>query len=76
MSLSATKLREHLYETLDTVLETGAPVEIIRHGRRLLIVADSPPSRTARLEPNETVKGDPGDLVDLAWDGSRPGSSP
>ncbi len=43
--LSVTKLRQDIYRVLDSVLETGEPVEILRGGRKLLIVpAEARPS--------------------------------
>ena len=38
--LTASKLRANVYRVLDQVLETGVPVEIERHGRRLRIIAE------------------------------------
>jgi prevent-host-death family protein len=65
---SVTKLRANLYRLLDRVLETGVPVEIERHGRRLLIVPADRKGRLERLEPHdEYIGGEPGDLVHLDW---------
>jgi hypothetical protein len=36
--LTPSQLRQDVYRTLDQVLETGVPVEIERHGRRLRIM--------------------------------------
>lgn len=74
MAISASKLRENIYQVLDGVLATGVPVEIERNGRRLRIVADEPASRLARLTPHEgAVSGDPSDLVSLDWSGEWEG---
>lgn len=44
--ISTTHLRQDIYRILDAVLETGQPVEVLRGGRRLLIVpADGPVRR-------------------------------
>ena len=40
-AISATKLRRNLYDILDSVLDTGIPVEVERNGRRLRIVPRS-----------------------------------
>jgi len=45
-TLTASKLRANVYRVLDQVLETGVPVEIERHGRRLRIV----PASRGRVE--------------------------
>jgi prevent-host-death family protein len=70
MKITASKLRENVYKILDQVLETGAPLEIERRGRKLRIVpADDPPRRKLdRLEPRpKTIAGDPQELVHLDW---------
>jgi antitoxin (DNA-binding transcriptional repressor) of toxin-antitoxin stability system len=72
MKVTASKLRENIYKLLDQVLETGAPVEIERRGRRLRIVAaDEPPrDKLSRLSRHsDTIVGDPQDLVHLDWSG-------
>lgn len=67
MSVTATQLREDIYQILDKVLETGEPVEILRNGRRLRIVAVDPPSKLARLMKRDCIVGDPDDLTSLDW---------
>jgi antitoxin (DNA-binding transcriptional repressor) of toxin-antitoxin stability system len=69
MAITASKLRESIYRILDSVLETGQPVEIVRRGRLLRIVpGDEPRKRLADLEPHPgLIKGDPEDLVHLDW---------
>jgi hypothetical protein len=70
MRMTASRLRENIYKVLDHVLETGAPVEIERRGRKLRIVPadDAPRRKLERLEPRPgTIVGDPEDLVHLDW---------
>ena len=70
MKLTASKLRQDIYRVLDRVLETGEPVEIERHGRRLRIIADEPPSRLDRLvRRTDVVIGDSDDFVHMDWSG-------
>ncbi len=72
--LTLTALRQQLFKIVDRVIETGIPVEIERHGHRLKIVLDDPPSRLANLRPHSSIVGDPEDLVDLetdAWQHER-----
>lgn len=65
--INPSQLRSNLYRILDEVLESGEAVEVLRHGRRIRIVADSPP-RLAALPPHpEAVRGDLEDLVELDW---------
>jgi hypothetical protein len=66
--ITPSRLRANIYRVLDRVLESGIPVEIERHGRRLLIVPADRESRVANLRPHpEYLRGDPEDLVHLDW---------
>jgi hypothetical protein len=67
MTLTASKLRENVYRILDRVLETGEAVEVVRKGRVLRIVADTPSSRLARLKRRACIRGNPDDLVEIDW---------
>ena len=46
--ITATHLRANIYRILDEVLTTGEPIEIVRKGKTLRLVSESPPKR--RLE--------------------------
>jgi len=50
---------------VDQVLETGVPVEIERHGKKLLLIPATPVSTLANLKRRQVIIGDPDDLVDL-----------
>ena len=68
MPLTATELRSNLYRVLDHVLETGESVDIVRNGRVVRLVPDTPRLRLDALEPHpDSIVGDPGDLVHLDW---------
>ncbi|MFV2069001.1 MAG: hypothetical protein ACC645_18700 [Pirellulales bacterium] len=72
MSLTASKLRENIYKILDSVLETGVPVEIERSGRVLKIVCadDAPRSKLDNLEEHPGfLLCEPEDLVHIDWSG-------
>ena len=75
MIYNATALRKNIYSVLDSVLESGVPVEIERNGKRLRIVPDEPAGRLARLEPHLIVNGNTADLADLHWDDSWTGGT-
>jgi Antitoxin Phd_YefM, type II toxin-antitoxin system len=67
---SVSRLRADLYRVLDSVLETGVPVEIERRGKRLRIVAAEEASALDRLTPRPGyIEGDPETLVHLDWSG-------
>ena len=66
--LTATALRQDLYNLLDQVLETGEPIEIERKGRVLRIEADQPRSKLDNLVPDDSyIIGDPDDIVHMDW---------
>lgn len=65
--LSATKLRQNLYQILDQVAQTGVPVEIERNGRIIRIVASDPPSKWDRLDKHDTLQVDPESIVEIDW---------
>ncbi len=68
MPYSATKLRANLYKVLDTVLQTGVPVEIERKGKRLKIVLVDPPDKLANLKPRpKYIVADPEGIVHIDW---------
>lgn len=67
MTVSASRLREDVYKILDSVIDTGEPVEVLRKGRILRIVVDTPPSRLARLKKRDCIRGNPEDLLDIDW---------
>lgn len=67
MRVSASRLRQDIYRILDSVIETGVPVEIERHGKILKIVPPGESSKTAGLTPREYLNTEPEDLVHLDW---------
>jgi hypothetical protein len=70
MVISATELRQNVYRLLDEVLESGVPLEIERHGRRLRITAEDAPSKLDRLVRHpDYIVGDPEDFVHIDWSG-------
>jgi len=73
MTYSATKLRQNLYNILDSILEKGQSVEIERNGHILRIVPEKHHSIWERLEPHQIVKGDPEELVSMDWTDSGSG---
>lgn len=72
MLLSASKLRENIYNILDEVLETGTPVMIKRRGRLLKIMPEKPSKqdKLKALEKHEdTLLCDPEEIVHMDWSG-------
>jgi hypothetical protein len=65
--LTASQLRSDVYRVLDSVLETGVPVEIERKGRTLKIVAEVPPSKLSRLTKRQVMNSAPDAIVHLDW---------
>ncbi len=74
MPITASHLREDVYNILDAVLASGEPVEVVRKGRILRIIAEQPAtgqpsSKLARLRKRDCIVGDPEDLVETDWSG-------
>lgn len=68
MAYSITALRADLYRLLDQVLETGRPIEVERHGRRLRIAPVERGEKLGHLRPDpDLIAGEPEDLVHLDW---------
>lgn len=67
MTVTASELRENIYQLLDRVLQTGQPLEIERKGRKLRILPAEPVPRLARLPRRKCIKGDPEKLVHIDW---------
>lgn len=68
MPLTASQLRQDVYQLLDRVLETGEPLEIVRKGRTLRLVADPVQPRLDLIRPDlGLIVGDPEELVDVGW---------
>ena len=66
--ITPSQLRQDVYRLLDHVLASGEPLEIVRKGRRLRLVADEPIDRLASIRPlADLIVGDPEDLVHLDW---------
>lgn len=72
MAISASKLRENIYQILDEILQTGEAVEIERKGQRLRIVKVDEPTRS-RLDALPERPGfllcDPDEIVHVDWSG-------
>jgi hypothetical protein len=67
MKITASKLRENVYNILDQALETGVPVEVERKGRILKIVPEAKPSKLAKLKKRNYLVGDPESIVHMDW---------
>ena len=58
-AISATKLRQNLYIILDSVVDSGIPVEIERKGRILKIIPEKRSSKWDRLEKQRDLRVPP-----------------
>jgi prevent-host-death family protein len=69
MKVTATELRQNLYRIIDSVIETGEPVEITRKLGTVRIVPDRKTSIWDRLEVHNVLVGDVEQSWDRIWDG-------
>lgn len=67
MGITASKLRQNIYRLLDTVIQTGKPLEIERKGKKLKIVPGELEDRLSKLKKRDIINGDPEDLVHIDW---------
>ena len=68
-SLTATELRRNIYRILDEVLETGAAREILRNGKKLLIVPAEPKRHRFEDAPKrQALNCSFDELVDTTWE--------
>jgi len=68
MPVTASALRANIYRLLDQVLESGEPLIIERHGRRLRIIAEPSARDFANLPSHPgAIVGDPDELVHMDW---------
>ncbi len=68
--VTLSELRADLYRLADQVLDSGEPLEILRKGRVLRLVAEPDERRLDRIQPiPDLIKGDPEALVDIEWSG-------
>lgn len=70
MGVTASKLRENIYQLLDEVLESGVPLEIDRKGQVLRIVRAEPLKKLEALPRREGfLLCDPEEIVHVDWSG-------
>jgi prevent-host-death family protein len=68
MALTASQLRADIYNLLDSVIETGTPIEVARKGHVVVITPKEPPSKLSRLvRRDDFIVGSPDDLVHIDW---------
>ncbi len=68
MTVTASMLRQNVYQLLDEVIETGQPIEIERKGKRLRIERHSQSgSKLSRLTRHTCIQGDPESVVHCDW---------
>ena len=67
MILKATKFRQNLYRFLDSVLDTGIPIEIERRGKILKIVPVEKKNKLDNLERLDVTLGNTEDLANIEW---------
>jgi len=68
MAITASDLRQDIYRILDSVLDSGRPVEVERRGRRLKIAPVAATSKLSRLVPRtKFLRADPDDIVSIDW---------
>lgn len=65
--MTASELRQNIYQLLDQVLDTGVPLEIERKGRKLRIIPEPQRNKLDNLQRRDCLVGDPEDIVHMDW---------
>jgi hypothetical protein len=67
--MTATDLRKNIYRVLDDILASGKAQEIVRKGRKLLIIPAEPKRRNLEDLPQRRIMNCSFDeLVDTSWE--------
>ena len=67
MRITASKLRENVYQILDEAIATGVPVEVVRKGKVLKIVPEKTVSKLDRLKKRKVFVGNSDDIIGMDW---------
>ena len=67
IKMTATRLRQDIYNILDKVIETGIPVEIERKGSKLKLFPEKRKNKLDNLKKRDLVVGDPEDIINMDW---------
>lgn len=70
--MTATQLRQNIYQVLDKVARTGTPVSVERNGTIINLVPQKKYKKDQlsvfdNLVKRDGIKGDPEDLVHIDW---------
>ncbi len=68
--MKPTELRKNIYKILDTIAETGKPVEIERNGEIFKIMCETKAGKLKRIEQKKHPKafiGNSDDILSLDW---------
>ncbi len=64
--ISLSQLQNNPYKIIDCIIQTGAPLEIIRRGHRLQIsLNEEKNTKLSKLVPHKAIQGDPDELIDM-----------
>jgi hypothetical protein len=68
MVVTPSKLRENLYNLLDSVIEKGELLEISRKGKLLRIVPEQRPSRLDKIVAKNITIASDDELINTPWE--------
>ena len=67
--MKVTELRKNIYRVLDTIIETGEPVEIERNGQILKIDITESTDKLMKIKKRKNIiVGNSDDLPEITWD--------
>ena len=64
--ISITTLRNNLYKIIDNIIETGAPLEIDRHGHIIkIILVENKKNKLDNLVKHNAINCEPDELINI-----------
>ena len=70
MNITISRLRENIYNIIDSVIDTGIPVFIQRKGKTVKITIEGKVDKLENSKGSEKrkiIQGDPDDLIHVDW---------
>ena len=68
MIISASELRQNIYNLLDQVIKTGVPLEIKRKGKILKIIPAGSINKLKNVKKRKVLNCDPEDIIYNDWE--------
>jgi len=68
MRIKASKLRADIYNILDSIINTGAVIEVERGGAIVKMTSDKAPNKLDKLKKRKTTLGNIDKIYNITWE--------